>query len=188
MRTCWKPQFCFHDMKCMNVKLMVALEYLYQPYHLARVPLEILFCLDTHPIGSTHGLEVDAVAFGRWQWRIPETAVALVVSHREWLNNCEAGWRQLCSDVVGWVQDGGIAEADRGGETLRGLGGGAAGLGLALLLHNKLIGAGNTNEVGLMSAFVCWSPTVLLLKFSTKWTWEGNMSSSDWIKQSLTLI
>lgn len=106
--------------------------------------VEIANSVNTHPIGSAHSLEVDAVALGWWQRRVPETTVTLIVSYCEWLHNGEAGWRQLCSDIVRWVQDGGIAEADGGGETLRGFRGGTASLALAMLLHNELVGAANT--------------------------------------------
>lgn len=41
-------------------------------------------------------------------------------------------------------------ETDRPGETVRGFRGSTAGLGLALLFNNKLIGTGKTNEVGLI--------------------------------------
>lgn len=105
--------------------------------------VEIIYRVKTHPIGSAHGLEVDAVALGWWQRRVPETTVTLVVSHCERLHNGEAGWKQLCSDVVRRVQDGGIAEADGGRKTLWGFRGGTASLALAVLFHDELVGAAN---------------------------------------------
>lgn len=105
--------------------------------------METIHSAKTHPIGSAHSLEVDAVALGWGQRRVPETTITLVVPHCERLHHGQAGRKQLRSHVVGRVQHGGIAEADRGGETLRGFRGGATSLALAMFLHNELVGAAN---------------------------------------------
>lgn len=105
--------------------------------------VETISSVKTHPIGSACSLEVDAVALGWWQRRVPETPVTLIVSHCERLHNGKAGWKQLCSNVVRRVQDGGIAEADGGGETLGRFRGGTASLALAMLLYYELVRAAN---------------------------------------------
>lgn len=132
------------------------------------VPLvEIIYSVNTHPIGSAHSLEVDAVAFGWWQRRVPETTVTLVVSHCERLHNGEAGWKQLCSDVVRRVQDGGIAEADGGGKTLQGFWGGTASLAFAMLFHDKLVGAANAT-FRINTPLMCCLETLLFLVFDSR--------------------
>lgn len=103
--------------------------------------MEIIHSANTHPIGSAHRLEVDAVALGWGQRRVPETTITLVVPHCERLHHGQAGRKQLRSHVVGRVQNGGIAEADGGGKTLRGFQGGATTLALAMFLNNELVGA-----------------------------------------------
>lgn len=114
----------------------------------------------THPVGSAHGLVIDAVALGRRQRGVPETPVALVVPHHEGLNHREAGRRQLGGDVVRRAQDGSVTKADRGRKTLQGLRGGAASFRLALLLHNKLVGAGKDVSV---SVFQFWTQQITFL-------------------------
>lgn len=122
------------------------------------------FCrLSTHPIGSTHGLIVDTVALGWWQRRVPETAIALVVPDSERLYKCEAGWKKFCSNVVGWLEDGGIVKADRRRETLGRIWGSTAGLGLPFFFYHKLVGAGRRKTVRFKSEMVfendntcCW--------------------------------
>lgn len=131
------------------------------------------FCsLSTHPIGSTHGLVVDTVALGWWQRRVPETTIALVVPDSERLYKCEAGWKKFCSNVVVWLQGGGIVKADGRRETLGRLWGSAAGLGLPFFFYNKLVGAGRRNTIEML----------FVRRFSTKWTENIENSIFDWLR------